>query len=81
VPQALRDPYPHLDLSLLLQEERKGGAGYVASEPPCAGGRCTFWHWPAAALARPVELSKHLLQTRLHSFGGAHGSTCAHRSC
>jgi hypothetical protein len=51
VPQALRDPYPHPDLSLLLQEERKGGAGYVASEPPCAGGRCTFWHWPAAALA------------------------------
>jgi hypothetical protein len=55
-----------------------GGASCVGGEPSRAGGRCTLRHWPAVVLARPMELSEHLLQTRLHSFGGAHGSTYAH---
>ena len=52
-----------------------------AGEPPRVGCCCTLLHWPAAALAQPVELSEHLLRTRLHSSGGAHGSTCAQHSC
>jgi hypothetical protein len=61
--------------------ERKGGAGYAAGEPPHAGSCCTLLHWPTASLAQPIELSEHLLQTMLHSFDGAHESTCAHNSC
>jgi hypothetical protein len=80
VPHAPRDPHPHPDPSLLPQEECKGGAGYATSEPSRADCCCTLRHWPTAALAQPVKLSEHLLQTRLHSFNGVHGSTCTHHS-
>jgi hypothetical protein len=80
VPQALQDPRPRPNPSLLLQEEHKGGASYAAGEPPRVGCCCTLRHWPTAALAQPIELLEHLLQTRLHSFDGAYGSICAHYS-
>jgi hypothetical protein len=57
VPQALQDLPPHPDPSLLLQEERRGGAGCSADGPPNVGCHCTLLHWPAAALAQPIELS------------------------
>jgi hypothetical protein len=39
-----------------------GRAGYVAGEPPRAGGRCTLWQWSTAALAQPIELSEHFFR-------------------
>ena len=60
-------PHPPLDPSPRLQAERKGGAGYLADEPPHVGCRCILPHWPVAAPAQTVELSEHLPWTRLHS--------------